>query len=86
MRARELRQIEALNRRPESGIDLSGIPEITPEEWRKAVRYNPYLAKKKQVTVRLDADVFEWLQGMGKGYQTKLNAMLRMAMKANRDK
>jgi uncharacterized protein (DUF4415 family) len=83
---RELRQIEALCRRPESEIDFSDIPEITDEQWRNAVRMNPYLPKKKQLTVRLDADVFDWLQGMGKGYQTKLNAMLRMAMKASRTK
>jgi uncharacterized protein (DUF4415 family) len=35
---------------------------------------------KKQLTVRLDADVIAWLQRKGKGYQTRLNALLRGAM------
>jgi uncharacterized protein (DUF4415 family) len=80
----ELQQLRALKRRPDSEIDLSDIPEITDEMWRTAVRGNPYLPKKHQLTVRLDADVFEWLKGFGKGYQTRLNAMLRAAMKATR--
>jgi len=32
---------------------------------------------KKVTTMRLDADVLEWFQSMGKGYQTKINAVLR---------
>src|ERR1700692_79829 len=76
---REIRQIEALGRRPESEIDFSDIPEITPEMWWHATRGNPYLRKKEQLTVRLDADVLAWLKGLGKGYQTKLNALLREA-------
>ncbi|MEI6876888.1 MAG: BrnA antitoxin family protein, partial [Spirochaetota bacterium] len=32
---------------------------------------------KKSTTIRLDADVLEWFQAMGKGYQTKINAVLR---------
>jgi uncharacterized protein (DUF4415 family) len=35
---------------------------------------------KRQLTVRLDADVVAWLQRKGKGYQTKMNALLREAM------
>jgi uncharacterized protein (DUF4415 family) len=81
-----LRQLEALKHMPDSEIDLSDIPEITDEMWRKAVRGNPYLPKKQQLTVRLDVEVLEWLKGMGKGYQTRLNAMLRAAMKASRAK
>ena len=46
------------------------------------VRANPYVPSKRMLTVRLDADVFEWLRGLGKGYQTKLNALLRQAMQA----
>jgi uncharacterized protein (DUF4415 family) len=32
---------------------------------------------KKSTTIRLDADVLAWFQSMGKGYQTKINAVLR---------
>ena len=72
--------------RPDSEIDLSDIPEITPEMWRNAIRGNPYLPKKQQLTVRLDADVLAWLKSLGRGYQTKLNALLREAMKASHAK
>ncbi|MFV0422233.1 BrnA antitoxin family protein [Oleidesulfovibrio sp.] len=32
---------------------------------------------KKQVTLRLDADVLEWFRKQGKGYQTTINAVLK---------
>lgn len=33
------------------------------------------------VTIRIDSDVLAWLKSQGKGYQTRLNAILREAMK-----
>jgi uncharacterized protein (DUF4415 family) len=35
---------------------------------------------KQQLTVRIDADVLAWLKGQGKGYQSRLNEILRSAM------
>jgi len=35
---------------------------------------------KKPVTLRLDADVLAWFQRGGRGYQTRINAILRAAM------
>ena len=35
---------------------------------------------KARVTIRLDADVVEWLKNQGPGYQTRINAILREAM------
>jgi BrnA antitoxin of type II toxin-antitoxin system len=32
------------------------------------------------VTVRIDTDVLEWLRAFGKGYQTRMNRILRAAM------
>jgi hypothetical protein len=37
---------------------------------------------KKQVTVRLDADVLNWLKAYGRGYQTRINRILRAAMES----
>jgi len=59
-------------------IDLSDIPEIT--EWGGAVVGKFYRPVKEAVTVRLDADVVHWLKRGGKGYQTRLNAILRREM------
>ena len=35
---------------------------------------------KRQLTVRIDADVLEWLKSEGQGYQSRLNSILRAAM------
>ncbi len=78
--AREIRRVAALAARPDSEIDLSDIPELGGDAW-KHPRPNPfYRPRKKQLTVRLDADVIAWLRKQGKGYQTRLNALLRAAM------
>lgn len=38
---------------------------------------------KQGIFVRLDADVITWLKGKGKGYQTRMNAMLRVLMESD---
>ena len=73
-------RLRALAARPDSAIDYSDIPPLTDAFWKNAVR-NPFYKPTKQVTtVRVDADVLMWLKGQGKGYQTKINAILRAAM------
>jgi len=65
---------------PESEIDYSDIPPLTEEFWKHAVRNPFYKPTKALTTVRVDADVLAWLKSKGKGYQTRLNAILRAAM------
>jgi len=36
-----------------------------------------YKPKKADVHLKIDADVLEWFKAQGKGYQTKINAVLR---------
>lgn len=61
-------------------IDTSDIPPLTDEFFAQAVR-NPYYRPVKQsTTVRIDADVLDWLRRQGAGYQTRINAILRRAM------
>ncbi len=74
------RQLKKLAQRPDSEIHLSDIPELTEKFWRNAVRNPFYRPVKKQLTLRLDADVIAWLRRQGKGYQTRANALLRAAM------
>ena len=65
--------------------DFSDCPELTdeqlsqlkPSHYRDMANYKPI---KKTVNVRLDADIIEWLQNAGRGYQTRMNAILREAM------
>ncbi len=37
---------------------------------------------KHQITARVDADVLDWLKGQGKGYQSRINAILCREMLA----
>lgn len=78
---RRLRQLEAM---PDEEINLSDIPEWTEEMWKNAVRNPFYRPVKKQLTVRVDSDVIAWLKQKGAGYQTRINALLREAMLAER--
>jgi uncharacterized protein (DUF4415 family) len=42
-----------------------------------------HLPKKQTITIRLDADVLDWLRKQGRGYQTRINKLLRSYMKAS---
>jgi uncharacterized protein (DUF4415 family) len=79
------RRLAKLAGQPENEIDTSDIPELTEKFWRNAVRNPFYRPVKKQLTLRLDADVIAWLRSHGKGYQTRANALLRAAMLQDAD-
>lgn len=73
-------ELKALAARPDSEINYSDIPQLDDQFWARAVP-NPFFKPVKQhATVRIDADVLAWLKSQGKGYQTRLNAILRGAM------
>jgi len=74
---RELQKLAAM---PDDTIDLSDSPEATEKFWRNAIRNPWYRPRKQQVTLRIDADVLAWLRRDGKGYQSRLNALLRNTM------
>ncbi len=64
-------------------IDLSDIPEITPEMFARAVHRRNFkvIPRKKQLTLRVDSDVVDWYKSQGPGYQTRINSLLRAYMK-----
>jgi uncharacterized protein (DUF4415 family) len=74
------RALARLAEQPDSEIDVSEIPPLNESFWRNAVRNPFYRPVKQQLTVRLDADVVAWLRRQGRGYQTRLNKVLRKAM------
>ncbi len=59
-------------------IDYSDIPPLGDEFFKKATEAWP--PAKQQLTIRLDADVLNWLKSNGRGYQTRINRILRAAM------
>ena len=65
--------------------DISDIPELTQEQLAMAVkarqiRKTIYKPVKVPVKINYDADVLEWFRSFGKGYQTRMNAVLREYM------
>jgi len=64
----------------EGAIDYSDLPPLSDDFWKHAVRNPFYRPTKSSTTVRLDTDVLLWLKAQGRGYQTRLNAILREAM------
>ena len=71
-------EIEALAVLPEEAIDTSDLPEIL--DWSGARRGLLYRPVKRQITLRLDADVVAWFRANapnGRGYQTEMNRVLR---------
>jgi uncharacterized protein (DUF4415 family) len=47
------------------------------EEWLRSVAVPPPAVAKAQLTVRLDRDMVDWFRRQGRGYQTRMNAVLR---------
>jgi uncharacterized protein (DUF4415 family) len=70
-----------LAERPDSEIDLSDMPELT-DEWFAGARIVYPHERKQQMTVRLDADVVDFFKAKGKGYQTRMNEVLRTYVEA----
>ncbi len=63
-----------------NNIDCSDIPELTNDELKKMSNNHLYKPLKKQISIRIDADVLQILQSEGKGYQARINKILRQAL------
>jgi len=72
------REIASLVALPDEKIDTSDLREL--RDWSGAVVGKFYRPIKEPVTMRLDADVLAWLKSQGRGYQTRINYLLRRAM------
>lgn len=86
----QVARLKALEDLPDDQIDFSDIPEADESFWQNAQR-NPYYqrALKRQLTIRLDADVLDWFKRHakdGKGYQTDINRVLRDYVEAEEKK
>ena len=67
-------------------IDTSDIAEVTPEQFARAIvrRGLKPVPPKAQLTIRVDREVLEWFRTQGRGYQTRINALLRAYMEAHK--
>ena len=69
-----------IDRMRDADIDYSDIPPLDKTFLKKATTAWPPV--KRQLSIRLDADVLVWLKGQGKGYQTRINHILRVVMES----
>ena len=64
----------------DADIDFSEIPKLGKSFWKAARLAMP--EPKDRLTIRVDHDVVQWLKKHGRGYQTRINAILRSYMEA----
>jgi uncharacterized protein (DUF4415 family) len=74
------KNLERLAEMPDDQINYDDIPKLTDAQLGEMKRAEHYRPVKKQITARVDADVLAWLKSQGKGYQSRMNAILRDAM------
>lgn len=67
----------------DADIDFSDIPEQIGKHWTRPGALIP-TENKQQLTLRLDADVVSFFRKTGKRYQSRINAVLREYMEAQK--
>lgn len=78
--------LERLRTMQDEDIDFSDIPRSTPEFWANGIVRKGLkpIIRKNQLTLRIDQDVLEFFRKEGRGYQTKINQLLRAYMEAHK--
>mgnify|MGYP003488632635 FL=1 len=64
----------------DADIDFSDIPEVDPRIFKRMGIRMPQ--PKELVSIRIDPDVLVWFRKKGRGYQTRINAVLRSFMES----
>jgi uncharacterized protein (DUF4415 family) len=91
-------EIEAMRRRGEGRTDWNMSQEeamrrrradpeapLPDEDWQETITVE-LPEPKDQVTLRLDRDLLRWFRAQGRGYQTRINAVLRSYYRHERRK
>lgn len=77
-RSRARAVADALRELPDATIDYSDIPALGDDFFATAELLMP--AGKTEVSLRVDNDVLAFFRTGGKGYQSRINAVLRAYM------
>jgi len=80
--AQERAQLEAVAAMPDEQIDYGDAPHLPDAVWMKAAEQLPHT--KKQITLRIDAEVLEFFKHSGARYQSRMNAVLRSYVEAHK--
>lgn len=75
-------RLDALRDLPDEAIDCSDAPYQPDAVWMRAADHLPHT--KKQVTLRIDTEVLEFFKRGGKRYQSRMNAVLRSYVEAQK--
>lgn len=80
--SRQKARLETLAAIPDESIDYSDAPARPDAEWIKAASRLP--GTKQQITLRLDAEVLNFFRETGSRYQSRINAVLRAYVEAQK--
>lgn len=75
-------RLDTVSSMPDEQIDYSDAPTLPDAVWMKAATELPQT--KKQITLRIDADVLEFFRSTGARYQSRMNAVLRAYVEAHK--
>ena len=79
---------DRINAMTEEEIERNALEENRrlgiPDDWYKAA-YAVYPVEKERITIRIDKDVLDHFREKGKGYQSRINAVLRTFMTAEQN-
>ena len=66
-------------------IDFTDLPETTPEMWEKGFvrKGTKSVANDSSETLTIDRDIIEFFKSQGRGYQKKINQLLREYMESH---
>lgn len=79
--AEQKARLDAVAAMPEDQINYKDAPYLPNAVWLKVAELP---ANKRQITLRLDAEVLEFFKHMGARYQTRINAVLRAYVEAHK--
>ena len=72
-----------LRKQKDEDIDCTDIAPLSKQFFAEATLRLPQ--PKPSISIRLDPDILEWFKRQGRGYQTRINAVLRMYVVAQRE-
>lgn len=75
--------LDEMHSRPASEIDCSDIPNSSPDADCGLYYIHSLKMPKTDIHTRIDNDNLEWLKRGGRGYQTRLNNVIRWARMNN---
>ncbi len=75
--------MEATKALPDEEIDFSDIPELDEAFWKNAEWVDP--DRTQSLTIRVKESVLDYFKAGGKGYQTRINAVLESYVRAKKD-